>query len=145
MKQDIDAIENVQKFALHVYLKSWDCSYDQLLIQASLLSMQERRNFTSLCHLYKIFKGMTHFPDPPLEQHTSSYNTRSTSSITFSVPRFRTNGYKFSFFPRAIKLWNAYGGQNLCHYHVHSCHVTLYHVHSYHAYFVVIPYLICVT
>ena len=106
MKQDIDAIENVQKFALHVCLKSWDCSYDQLLIQASLLSMQERRNFTSLCHLYKIFKGMTHFPDPPLEQHTSSYNTRSTSSITFSVPRFRTNGYKFSFFPRAIKLWN---------------------------------------
>ena len=108
LKQDIDTIENVQKFALHVCLKSWDCSYEQLLVESSLYlnSVQQRRNLSSLCHLYKIYHGMTHFPDAPLEQHTSIYNTRSTDSVTFKLPKVRTNGYKSSFFPRTIKLWN---------------------------------------
>ena len=41
LKQDIDNIENVQKYALRVCLKSWDCSYDQLLVEYSLPSMQQ--------------------------------------------------------------------------------------------------------
>ena len=106
VKQDIEAIENVQKFALRVCLKSWDCSYDQLLVQASLLSMQERRNLSRLYHLYKIIQGLTHFPDAPLEQRTtcSSHNTRSTISVTFKLPQFRTNRYTqvLLFFPRAL-------------------------------------------
>ena len=105
LKQDIDTIENVQKFALRVCIKSWDCSYEQL-VESSLPSMQQRRNFSSLCHLYKIYHGMTHFPDAPLEQHTSIYNTRSTDSVTFKLPKVHMNGYKSSFFPRTIKLWN---------------------------------------
>ena len=103
LKQDIDTIENVQKFALRVCLKSWDCSYE-LLVEPSLPSMQQRRNFSSLCHLYKIYHGMTHFPDAPLEQHTSIYNTRSTDSVTFKLPKVCMNGYKSLFFP--IEEWN---------------------------------------
>ena len=110
LKQDIDTIENVQKFALRVCLKSWDCSYDQLLVESSLPSMQQKRNFSNLCHLYKIYMyhGMTHFPDAPFEQHTSIYNTRSTDSVTFKLPKVRTNGYKFSFFPRTTNSGTLY-------------------------------------
>lgn len=100
LKQDIDAIENVQKFTLHVCLKSWYCSYDQLLVQSSLPSMQTRRDFSSLCHLYKIYHRMTHFPDAPLEQLINIYNTRSADSVVFRLPKAHTNGLQVVFLPK---------------------------------------------
>ena len=60
-KGDIAKLENVQKFALRVCLKSWDMSYDDLLSNSKLSSLRKRRLLASLCHLYKIIRGLTDF------------------------------------------------------------------------------------
>ena len=54
LKGEIDKLEDIQKFALRVYLKSWDKNYDDLLLNSELPSLQKRRVLASLCHLYKI-------------------------------------------------------------------------------------------
>ena len=56
--KDIESIENVQKFALRVYLKSFDMDYTDLLRNAAL---QLRRQRDCPCHLYKMVHGITDY------------------------------------------------------------------------------------
>ena len=60
-KTEIEAIENVQKFALKMCLKSWSTNYQQLLLEASLPSLETRRSAQKLNHLYKIINKITHY------------------------------------------------------------------------------------
>ena len=109
-KGDIAKLENVQKFALRVCLKSWDMSYDDLLSNSKLSSLRKRRLLASLCHLYKIIRGLTDFEDAPLQTQVGyNYYTRLSSKSTpsFSLPQSRTNTYRYSFFPNIISLWNS--------------------------------------
>ena len=107
LKGEIDQLERVQKFALRVCLKSWDTDYEDLLSISNLPSLQKRRMLASLCHLFKISRGFTDFHDPPLQQHTHSYNTRSTCKQMFSLLQCRTNSYQSSYFPNTIANWNS--------------------------------------
>ena len=106
LKGEVEALEKVQKYALKVCLKSWDVSYDDLLREASLPSLQLRRIQASLCHLFKIINDLTDFPEAPVSVRQSNYNSRSTVAKTLSVPTFRTCSYQNSFFPLAITIWN---------------------------------------
>ena len=54
LRIDINLLEDVQKFTQKVCLKSWNASYDELLEQSHLPSLQARRLDAKLCHLYKI-------------------------------------------------------------------------------------------
>ncbi len=47
-------IESTQRFALRVILQSWSLSHDELLSKADLPLLSKRRDFDTLCHLYKI-------------------------------------------------------------------------------------------
>ena len=49
-KVEIEALENVQKFALRVCTKSWDSNYDELLATTKLPSLKDRRTQACLCH-----------------------------------------------------------------------------------------------
>ena len=62
LKKDIELIEDVQKFALRVCLKSWSATYTELLEQSNLPSLQTRRQHAKLCHLFKIINEATFFP-----------------------------------------------------------------------------------
>ena len=107
LKGEIDKLEEVQKFALRVCLKSWDKNYDDLLLNSELPSLQKRRVLASLCHLYKILRGLTDFDEAPLQPQSSVYNTRSSCKSMLTLPQFRTNSYQHSFFPSIISIWNS--------------------------------------
>ena len=70
LKSDIDKLEDVQKFALRVCFKSWDSSYDDLLVKSRLLPLESRRLQFSLCHLFKILRGLTDLNESELIQHS---------------------------------------------------------------------------
>ena len=102
LKGEIADIEKVQKYALRVCLKTWDpfASYNDLLAEAKLPSLRDQ---SSICHLFKIVKGLTDFPNAQREFH---YNTRSAKSAALSIPCFRTSSHQNSFFPVTISKWN---------------------------------------
>ena len=95
LKGEIDKLEEVQKFALRVCLKSWDKNYDDLLLNSELPSLQKRRVLASLCHLYKILRGLTEhdFDEAPLQPQSSVYNTHSSCKSMLTLPQFRTSSY----------------------------------------------------
>lgn len=105
-KTEIDAIENVQKFALKVCLKSWDSGYDSLLMNAQIPSQKTGSTQMNLCHLYKIINEVTHFPAAPVRPRAMHYNSRSVNSNSVSVPKLNTSSYQYSFFPKSLSLWN---------------------------------------
>ena len=43
LKREVDALENVQKYALRICTKQWDSSYDELLANTNLPSLKDRR------------------------------------------------------------------------------------------------------
>ena len=108
LKGEIADIERVQKFALRVCLKSWDplTSYNDLLTAANLPPLQNRRDQSSICHLFKIVNGLTDFPNAPIKQYEFHYNSRSAHSAALSAPSFCTSYHQNSFFPSTIAKWN---------------------------------------
>ena len=106
LKGEIDRLEEVQKFALRVCLKSWDTNYEELLASSNLPSLSKRRLLASLCHLFKISRGLTDYDEAPLHAQVHIHNTRASCKQMFSLPQCRTNSYQHSFFPNAISIWN---------------------------------------
>ena len=104
LKGEVNALENVQKFALRMCTKQWSSSYDELLSSTNLPSLKDRRTQASLCHLFKIMHGETEFADAPLHHWTSNYNTRSSDRSVIYMPQSRTWSYQHSFFPNAISI-----------------------------------------
>ena len=107
LAKDISTLKNVQKFALKVCYKSWDTGYDHLLSQSNLPRLATRRDYLSLCFLYKIANGFATFPGSPLVIRRSNYDSRSASHSMYVVPFAHTNGHAHSFFPRTTSLWNS--------------------------------------
>ena len=56
---EIDELENVQKFALRMCLKSWSMDFKELLETAQIPSLSSRRSNASLRHLTKIVNKQT--------------------------------------------------------------------------------------
>ena len=102
----IEELENVQKLALRMCMKRWDSSYETLLANTKLPTLERRRAKASLCHLFKIINELTHYPDPPVLQWESQYITRSSAPNRLIVPRANTTSHQHSFFPLAIATWN---------------------------------------
>ena len=107
LKKDIAALESVQKFALRACTKSWDASYDLLLSQTNLPSLQDRRAHLKICTLYKIVYSMVDFPDAPIRFDCSPYSTRSHHSLSIASYPSKSNQFSGSFFPSSTKLWNS--------------------------------------
>ena len=78
-KENIDAIEHVQKFALKVGQKDWHSDYDTLLNSANVPPLAARRKALKLCQLSSIVQGHSEFPDLPTSKRASPY-LRSTNS-----------------------------------------------------------------
>ena len=98
LKGEIESLENVQKFALQVCLKSWDSEYNALLRVANLPPLHKRRAQLSLCHLNKIIHNQCYFPPIFSARETRTHVNRS---FFFTQPFARSN----SFVPNVISLW----------------------------------------
>jgi len=59
--QDTQHLENVQKFALRVSSKQWDLGYSELLDTCNLPTLENRRLYMKLCHLFKVVHGLCYF------------------------------------------------------------------------------------
>ena len=103
--KDKKAIEGVQKFALKVVTSKWDNSYDELLEDVKLKSLEERRLELKLGLLFKIVHNLCFFPDGSWE-FRNCRSGRSSHSQQLSVPFAHTNSYFYSFFPHTSSNWN---------------------------------------
>ena len=77
LKKDIDLLEDVQKFALKVCIKSWNRNYEELQSMTHLSSLQSRRQKFKLCHIFNIINNFTFFPEAPIQRRVLPYSSRS--------------------------------------------------------------------
>ena len=68
-------------------------------------SLQERRLTARLCMFYKAVNEHAAC-DIPDHMATTQRRTGTSQNIQHAVPSANTDSYRFSFFPRTIKIWN---------------------------------------
>ena len=101
---DIQSLESVQKFALRACSKQWDWGYSELMDMFNLPSLENRRLYLKLCHLFKIVHGLCNFPsDVVVPKSNPSHISRS---YTLHQPFARTSSFYSSFIPDSIRRWN---------------------------------------
>ena len=61
LQKGIDQLECVQKFTLHMCAKQWDLGYAELLNHFKVPSLGDRRNYLSLCTIYKVVHELVYF------------------------------------------------------------------------------------
>ena len=95
---------SLQKFALRTCSKQWDCGYSELLDAFNLPSLENRRLYLKLCHLFKIVHGLCYFPPDVVVPRTNL--SHFSRSYTLQQPFARTNSFYSSFIPDSIRRWN---------------------------------------
>ena len=104
LAQDINMLENVQKFGLRVSSKQWDTGYSELLNMCNLSTLENRRLYLKLCHLFKIVNGLCYFPSGVIvPRHNPSHAMRP---LMLEQPFARTNCFQHSFIPDSVRKWN---------------------------------------
>ena len=68
-------------------------------------TLEQRRNQLTLLMLYKIIHQLVEVPHQYILTKTPASTRSSTSKFIHLYSRI--DSYKFSFFPRAIRLWNS--------------------------------------
>ena len=70
-------------------------------------SLEDRRKKLRVQMLYKIINNIVILPSTPLSRMESScYDLRDFNNQRINPLFSRTDTYKYSFYPQAIKLWN---------------------------------------
>ena len=95
IQSDISRIESVQRFACKVCMKWKHFSYEDMLIELELLSLQSRRGYLKLCMFFKLCTGCYAYPNLCL----STIRSTSTRSSNFSlcIPFCCTHCYLYYF------------------------------------------------
>jgi len=72
----ISHLERIQKFALKIAYKSWDNSYETLLLRSGLQQLSECTSYLrlALCYLFQIINGNFAFPNPPIIRRQLEHN-----------------------------------------------------------------------
>ena len=108
LARDIAKLEGVQKFALRMASHNWSASYQDLLTEFSLPSLERRRYMTRLIFLYKIINDLCYFPSGLIShREPHSYNTRTFHSLSLLQPFTHSKYYLHSFVPKTIADWNS--------------------------------------
>ena len=95
-------LEACQRFAARVILQSWNLSHDDLLQTSDLPLLSKRRDYTTLCHLYKILHHLSSSPNPYNPHPRPSLRNLNSRAI---VPLFcRLTLCQKSFYPYAPTL-----------------------------------------
>ena len=104
LQKDIDQLERVQKFALRMCAKQWDLGYADLLNLFNVPSLVDRRNYLSLCTMYKVVHELVYFPYDLFVPKTTTL--RSSSKLLYCQPFAHTNAFFHSFVPKTCSVWN---------------------------------------
>ena len=103
--KDIQLIEAVQRRAVRFCMNCYS-RYESVISMLEKLkwpTLTDRRDDLKLVMLYKIINGYVHVQQT-LPLTYSSFNSVTHKKIL--QPPTRTDIYKYSFFPSAIRLWN---------------------------------------
>ena len=94
-----DKLELVQRSAARYVLNDYDreSSVSAMLATLGWKTLRQRRERASLIMLYKIIHGLV-----GVDHHHLTH----TRGGNYHIPHSRTQCHQFSFFPRAIRLWN---------------------------------------
>ena len=103
LQKDINQLEGVQKFGLRICARQWDLSYDELLSNFGVPTLNDRRLYLKLTTMFKIIHDLLVFP--PVFVHRST--RANVNSNTFIQPFAHTNSFLYSFVPHSISLWNS--------------------------------------
>ena len=109
LSTQINKIESVQRraarFVTGTPLGDRDTSVTKLIDGLGWRTLQERRLVTRLTMLYRAVHHQTacYIPD---YFHPMSSGTRASHEQQYSSPQVRVDAYKYSFFPRTIRVWN---------------------------------------
>ena len=102
--KDISSLENIQKFALRVCCKNWNLGYSELLDVCKVPSLENRRLYLKLCHMFKIVNNLCYFPpEIVVQRSTVPYSLRPS---LLQQPFCRTSAFAHSFVPDTIRKWN---------------------------------------
>ena len=104
---DIHRVENVQRRAARFVTGQHQrhISITALMQDLQWRSLQECRLTARLCMFYKAVNGHA-ARDIPNHMATTQRRTRTRHNLQHAVPSANTDSYRFSFFPRTIKMWN---------------------------------------
>ena len=103
---DIRSLESVQKFALRVCCKQWNTGYYELLNLCNVSSLENRRLYLKLCHLFKIVNNLCYFPPGSVVPKTN--RTHTFRSLLLQQPFCRTTSYYHSFISNSVRRWNCF-------------------------------------
>ena len=103
--KDCKMLEDVQKFACKVCLKSWNTTYDEMLDSLKCPKLEQRRKALKLCFMHKLVEANAPVL-VPLVPRSCVYSTRHTHSRQLSNLSGHTAQYLNSFFPNTISLWS---------------------------------------
>ena len=106
LSKDIQAIQNVQKFALRICSRNWNLSYWELLDMFQLPSLENRRLYLSLSTFYKIIYNLVSFPPHHLPTPYSFASSRHNHQCQYHTSLAHSNQLKHSFLRTYILLWN---------------------------------------
>lgn len=104
-KQNVDKIEMVQRRAARFVFGnySYHASPTAMIKELGWQSLAERRAKAKAVMMYKVQNDMISIPQTLFQQY--SRHSRRSQAV-FILPYCRTDGYKFSFVPTCIKIWN---------------------------------------
>ena len=85
LRKEIQALENVQKFALRACSKSWSSNYDTLLDTLCIQTLSDHREILKLCLLFNILTGRVIYHSCPITVKDSPYTTRYRNTIQLVV------------------------------------------------------------
>ena len=107
-QKDIISIESVQRRAARFVFNdySYNSSVTEMLQRLNWPNLSSCRDRLKAITIFKIIHNLIDIPLTHLTPVTSTYHLRG-HSMKFQKPAARIDSYLHSFFPSAIKIWNA--------------------------------------
>ncbi len=106
-QNQIQKLERIQSKAARFVLNCYNpmASVTQMEQELSQTTLQSRRFTTRMTMCYKAVHGLVHLPFPDYLT-PKSRTMKGEHTHQYTVVQTRTDAFKYSFFPRAIRFWN---------------------------------------
>ena len=99
-------VKHLERFALGMATKSWDCGYQNLLSMADITSLESRRSQAILCMLLKIIHDLCFFFCKNMISTRSNVSQHTNRQLLLQQPFAHSNAYQHSFVPNIVHVWN---------------------------------------
>ena len=106
LQKERDQLERVQKYGLRMCSKQWNAGYTDILSLFKIPTLSDRREYLSLCTMFKITQDMMYFPTNVFVPKLPDNLRSSSNSFLFYQPFAKSNAFLYSFVPFSCSLWN---------------------------------------